>query len=248
VIPAYEEAQRLRSTLARVERFLRDCPFAPLEVVLVDDGSKDATLSIFREFAAGRDQIQVVANDHRGKAFAVRSGILAARGKLIMFSDADLSTPLEETARLVREIERGHAVAIGSREGSGAKRDDEPFYRHFIGRSFNFLVQLLLCPGIRDTQCGFKMFRRDAGREIFLRLRRYGADAPIVQGPMVTAFDVEVLFLARKLGLRVAEVPVRWKHEVGSKVRPLLDGIRMGRDILLVKWNDWRGAYAKRET
>ncbi len=113
-----------------------------------------------------------------------------------------------------------------------------------MGRFFNFLVQLVLVPGIRDSQCGFKMFRRDAGRRIFSRLVRYGPDAPVIAGPQVTAFDVEVLFLARKLGLRIAEVPVRWKHGGASKVRPLLDAVRMGRDVLWVRWNDARGAYS----
>lgn len=190
--------------------------------------------------------MRVVANDHRGKAFAVRAGMLAATGAVVFFSDADLSTPLEESRRLLRALDAGAQVAIGSREGTGARRENEPFYRHLMGRLFNFLVQLLLVPGVRDTQCGFKMFRGEAARAIFGRLRRYGPDAPIVQGPMVTAFDVEVLFLARKLGLKVAEVPVQWRHEPGSKVRPVLDALRMGRDIGLVKWNDVRGRYAPR--
>lgn len=245
VIPAYDEAQRLRSTLGRIDAFLRSPPRGPIECVLVDDGSRDKTLEIMREFALGRDDVQVVANAHRGKAFAVRAGMLAARGDVVFFSDADLSTPLEESRRLLRALEKGAHVAIGSREGTGARRQDEPFYRHFMGRGFNFLVQLLLVPGVRDTQCGFKMFTRAAARGIFLRLQRYGPDSPIVQGPMVTAFDVEVLFLARKLGLRIAEVPVLWKHEAGSKVRPIVDALRMGRDVGLVKWNEWRGLYGR---
>ncbi|HZV02094.1 MAG TPA: dolichyl-phosphate beta-glucosyltransferase, partial [Planctomycetota bacterium] len=231
VIPAYDESQRLRATLGRVDAFLREPPRSPVELVLVDDGSNDRTLEIMREFAEGRPEIQVVANAHRGKAFAVRSGMLAARGDVVFFSDADLSTPLDESRRLLRALEKGAHVAIGSREGTGARREDEPFYRHLMGRGFNFLVQLMLVPGVRDTQCGFKMFSRQAARAIFSRLRRYGPDAPIVKGPMVTAFDVEVLFLARKLGFKIAEVPVQWKHEVGSKVRPMLDAIRMARDV-----------------
>ena len=211
----------------------------------MDDGSRDATLTIMKEFQGSRADVQVVANAHRGKAFAVRSGMLAARGEVVLFSDADLSTPLEESARLLRALERGAQVAIGSREGTGARRQEEPFYRHIMGRGFNFVVQLLLVPGVRDTQCGFKMFTRRAARGIFSRLRRYGPDAPIVTGPMVTAFDVEVLFLARKLGFKIAEVPVLWKHEVGSKVRPVLDSLRMARDVLLVSWNEAKGVYAR---
>ena len=245
VIPAYDEAARLPATLSRVARFLDEPTRAPAEVVLVDDGSNDATLEIFRRFAAGRDDAQVVANAHRGKAFAVRAGMLAARGAVVFFSDADLSTPLEESRRLLRAIDAGAGVAIGSREGTGSRRVDEPLHRHLMGRCFNFVVQFLLVPGIRDTQCGFKMFRADAARAIFTRLRRYGADAPIVQGAMVTAFDVEVLFLARKLGFSIAEVPVFWKHALGSKVRPFVDSLRMARDVVLVRWNDARGKYSR---
>jgi glycosyltransferase involved in cell wall biosynthesis len=244
VIPAYDEATRLPATLERVDRFLENPPRGPAEVVLVDDGSSDATLELFRRFARDRDEVKVVSNAHRGKAFAVRSGMLAARGKVVFFSDADLSTPLEESSRLLRALDRGAAVAIGSREGTGARRVDEPMHRHLMGRGFNFVLQFLLVPGIRDTQCGFKMFRADAARGIFSRLRRYGADAPVVKGAMVTAFDVEVLFLARKLGFPIAEVPVFWKHAHGSKVRPLVDALRMARDVLLVRWNDARGGYA----
>jgi glycosyltransferase involved in cell wall biosynthesis len=246
VIPAYDEAQRLTATLERVARFLEEPPRAPVEAVLVDDGSNDSTLEIFRRFASGRSDVRVVANAHRGKAFAVRAGMLAAKGSIVFFSDADLSTPLDESRRLLRALDRGVAVAIGSREGTGARRVDEPLHRHLMGRGFNFGVQFLLVPGIRDTQCGFKMFRADAARAIFTRLRRYGADAPVVQGAMVTAFDVEVLFLARKLGFTIAEVPVFWKHAHGSKVRPVVDSLRMARDVFLVRWNDWRGAYSIR--
>jgi len=232
----------LRSTLGRVDRFLREQPRG-VELVLVDDGSRDATLSIMKEFQGGRADVTVVANAHRGKAFAVRSGMLAARGDVVFFSDADLSTPLEESRRLLRALERGAEVAIGSREGTGARRQEEPLYRHVMGRGFNFVVQLLLVPGVRDTQCGFKMFTKRAAAAIFSRLRRYGPDAPIIEGPMVTAFDVEVLFLARKLGFKIAEVPVLWKHEAGSKVRPVVDSLRMARDVALVSWNDMRGLY-----
>jgi glycosyltransferase involved in cell wall biosynthesis len=244
VIPAYDEAARLGTTLPRVFAWLRATPLGPAELLLVDDGSRDRTLAIMRELASGAEGVRVLALEHRGKASAVRGGVLAAQGDVVVFSDADLSVPLDEVERLTDALAHGAAVAIGSREVPGAHREKEPIYRHLMGRSFNALVQALLVPGIRDTQCGFKAFRKDAARAIFSRLRRYGDDAALVQGPMVTAFDVEVLYLARRLGYRIAEVPVTWHHERGSKVRPLVDAYRMGRDVLAVKWNEWMGAYA----
>ena len=246
VIPAYNESSRLGRTLADVARWLEAPPRAPVEVVLSDDGSSDDTLQVMRAWAETRPagQVQVLANLHRGKAATVSSGILAARGELILFSDADLSTPLAEATKLIAAIEGGAGVAIGSRELTGARREGEPFYRHVMGRGFNYLVQALLVRGIRDTQCGFKMFRRDAGHAIFQRLRRYGPDAPVIEGPMVTAFDVEVLFVARKLGHRIAEVPVHWVHDEGSKVRPVVDALRMFRDVAQVKLGHLRGDYA----
>jgi dolichyl-phosphate beta-glucosyltransferase len=134
-------------------------------------------------------------------------------------------------------------VAIGSREVEGAQRGREPGYRHLMGRAFNSLVRALVVPGIKDTQCGFKMFTRAAAQAIFTRLRRYGPDAPVIRGPMVTAFDVEVLYLARRLGLRTVELPVPWTHGEGSKVRPIVDAVRMARDVVMVKVSALRGEY-----
>jgi dolichyl-phosphate beta-glucosyltransferase len=244
VIPAYEEGDRLEHTFAGIRAWRAQPPCRPLEVVLVDDGSSDDTLARFRAFAEAEPLVRVIANDHRGKGYAVRSGVLAARGERILFSDADLSAPLDEARHLLRALAEGADVAIGSRELPGSSRAEEPAYRHLLGRGFNWLVQATLVPGVRDTQCGFKLFRREAARAIFTRLRRYGEDAPQVAGPMVTAFDVEVLYLARRLGYRIAEVPVHWVHAEGSKVRPLTDALRMARDVALVRWGAWRGDYA----
>ncbi|MGE0709504.1 MAG: dolichyl-phosphate beta-glucosyltransferase [Planctomycetota bacterium] len=249
VIPAYDEGARLERTFAGIRAWRRDPPCRPLELVLVDDGSADDTLARMRAFSAeeARDPEScacvVLAEPHRGKGAAVRSGMLAARGDLVLFSDADLSAPLEEARHLVQAVLEGADVAIGSRELPGSSREEEPLYRHVLGRGFNWLVQAALVPGVRDTQCGFKLFRREAAWAIFAKLRRYGADAPTVQGPMVTAFDVEVLYLARRLGLRVAEVPVHWVHAPQSKVQPGRDALRMARDVALVRWGAWRGDY-----
>lgn len=243
VIPAYNEAGRLDQTFAELDAWLEDPPVSAVEVLLVDDGSDDATLSRFETYAAGREGVRALPLPHRGKGFAVRGGMLAAEGQRVLFSDCDFSAPLEEAALLLDAIDRGADVAIGSREALGAKREDEPGYRHLMGRGFNLFVQAMLVPGIRDTQCGFKAFTREASQAIFSRLRRYGPDAPVVQGPNVTAFDVEVLFVARKLGYRIAEVPVRWVYAEGSKVRPVRDALKMGRDVVLVRMGDLLGHY-----
>lgn len=244
VIPAYEEAARLPETFRALEVWLAAPPRSPVEVVLVDDGSQDATLSLCQEFALRHPgRARAIGAVHRGKAATVTRGILEASGAIVLFSDADLSVPLRDAEKLLAAIEAGAGVAIGSREIAGAKRDAEPGYRHLLGRGFNRIVQALLLPGIQDSQCGFKMFTREAAQAIFTRLRAYGPDAPPIQGPMVTAFDVEVLFLARKLGYGVAEVPVEWTHATGSKVRPVVDALRMARDVAKVKLNDLRGDY-----
>jgi dolichyl-phosphate beta-glucosyltransferase len=243
VVPAYDEAARLDETLRRIDEFAPACPRGPLELILVDDGSADDTLARMRAFAEGRPWVRVLGCAHRGKAASVTSGMLATTGDLALFSDADLSVPLEDTALLVAAIEAGADVAIGSREVAGAKREAEPGYRHLLGRGFNGLVRALVLDGIQDTQCGFKLFKGPAARDIFSRLRRYGPDAPVISGPMVTAFDVEVLVVARRMGLRVAEVPVRWTHARGSKVRPVVDALRMARDVAQVKLGLLRGEY-----
>lgn len=243
VVPAYDEGARLERTFAGIRAWRSQPPCAPVEVVLVDDGSRDDTLARFRAFAASEPDVLVVANEHRGKGYAVRSGVLAASGERILFSDADLSAPLSEARHLLAALEGGADVAIGSREVAGSSREREPGYRHLLGRGFNWFVQAALVPGVQDTQCGFKMFRREAAQDVFQRLRRYGEDAPRIEGPMVTAFDVEVLYLARRLGYRIAEVPVHWIHAEGSKVRPLVDALRMARDVVQVRWGAWRGDY-----
>lgn len=244
VFPVYNESGRLAQTFEQVAAWLAAPPRTPAEVILADDGSEDGTLALLEEFARQRPgSVQVLRLPHRGKAATVRDGVLAARGELVLFSDADLSVPLDDAALLIAAIEDGADVAIGSRELPGATREAEPAYRHLMGRAFNQVVQVLLVPGIQDTQCGFKMFRRAAGRGIFESLRCHAVGTRPVRGPMVTAFDVELLFLARQRGLRIDEVPVHWTHGPGSKVRPVLDSLRMLRDVLHVRWAALRGAY-----
>lgn len=244
VIPAYNEERRLPGTLRRIAACLEERDYS-FEVIVVDDGSEDGTAEIVEDFMASHSNICLIKNDHRGKGYAVRTGMLAARGKFVLFSDADLATPMEEVEKLLASLEGGYDIAIGSREDVGARRYGEPWYRHLMGRVFNLLVRLIALKGFRDTQCGFKCFRRGVARDLFQRVKLYGAEAGQVKGGAVTGFDVEVLLLARKLGYSVAEVPVEWHYSSDTKVNPLRDPLRMFKDLLRVKINDWRGIYAE---
>ncbi len=253
VLPAYNEERRLPDTLGRVLAWLEEQPFLS-ELVVVDDGSQDQTVALVRRFMVEREaltpviesrvcQLRLLENSHRGKGYAVRAGMLQGQGKYILFSDADLSTPIEDASNLLTWLESGFDVAIGSREGQGARRYNEPVYRHLMGRGFNLLVRAVTFSRFQDTQCGFKAFTRPVAQDLFQHVQLYGENSRVVRGAMVTGFDVEVLFLARKRGYSVREVPVRWFHVGGSKVSPLKDSLRMFRDILTVRLNDLRGRY-----
>lgn len=241
VVPAYNESVRLPRTLAEIDRFIVNANLSA-EVLVVDDGSSDDTYQVAQRHKSTAERYSVRSLPHRGKASAVRAGMLAATGRYVLFTDADLSTPIRYATKLTGELDRGADVAIGSREGIGATRVGEPVYRHVMGRVFNAVVRLVAMPGINDTQCGFKAFTRDAAQEIFSRTLLHAGDDP-VHGPRVTGFDVEVLFLARQAGFTVAEVPVYWEHVAGSKVQPLPDSFRMFADVLRVRWNALRGRY-----
>lgn len=253
VIPAYNEEQRLPASLAAVLPWLDRQPYRS-EVLIVDDGSEDATVEVVQKTIAQRQdqaeesgcRLQLVANEHRGKAYAVRSGMLQGQGRYVLFSDADFSTPIEDAEKLLAWLEQGYDVAIGSREGQEAHRYDEPFYRHLMGRVFNLLVRTMTFSRFQDTQCGFKAFSRAAAQDLFKGVQLYGENSKKVKGAMVTGFDVEVLFLARKKGYKVREVPVQWYHVGGSKVSPIKDSLRMVGDVLKVRLNDLRGLYKSR--
>ncbi len=242
VIPAYNEEHRLPESLDKIVAFLQTRDYSA-EVIVVDDGSTDNTVDVVRGFIARYPLVSIIKNDHRGKGYAVRTGMLAARGSYVLFSDADLATPIEEVDRLLPFLEDGYDVAIGSREGMGAQRMNEPGYRHLMGRVFNLLVRLVAVGGFQDTQCGFKCFRHEVAQDLFQRVQLYGAEAGLAKGGMVTGFDVEVLFLALKRGYKVKEVPVQWYYGANTKVNPFLDSGRMFMDVLRVKLNYWRGKY-----
>ena len=239
VIPVFNEERRIQRTLAEVWRYFAH---RNAEILVVDDGSTDSTVAVVQAFADEHPGFRVLAEIHRGKAATVLAGMRAANGTLVAFMDADLATPLETWAHCERAIDNGAGVAIASREGKGSSRVAEPWYRHVMGRVFNSLVQLLLLPGIHDTQCGFKVFSRVAIDDILPRQQLY-QDAREVRSARVTAFDVELLYIARKLGHRIAIIPITWQYGDQSKVNPVTDTVQNVLDVLKVKWNDLRGRY-----
>ncbi|GAB4112175.1 MAG: glycosyltransferase family 2 protein [Roseiflexaceae bacterium] len=242
VVPAYNEERRLPETLHQILTYLEQQPYAG-EVIIADDGSSDGTAALVEQIASNNPHIRLLRLDHRGKGYAVRAGALAARGRFVLLCDADMAVPMDEWPRLRQALEQGAHVAIGSREGVGATREGEPWYRHVMGRVFNLIIQIVALGGFNDTQCGFKALYRSVSDDLFRRVRIYGDDAPPVQGAAVTAYDVELLFLAVKRGYRVAEIPVLWRYGEETKVSALRDSWRNLRDVLRVRFNALRGAY-----
>lgn len=243
VIPAYNERGRLEHSLPTVMEFM-DEQLYPMELILVDDGSTDGTASLAQHLFGHRQDARVLRCKHGGKARAVRSGMEAAHGELIAFFDIDLATPLSYLTELRAAVLHGCEIAIGSREGVGARRVGEPIYRHAMGRLFNLLVRIVVLPGLDDTQCGFKMFQREAARTILDRSRLYRDPDADLAGPRVTAFDVELLVIAKRMGYRVCPIPVVWTAGDQSKVSPIVDTIQNVRDVLNVRINDWRRLYS----
>jgi dolichyl-phosphate beta-glucosyltransferase len=231
VIPAYNEADRLPTTLRDLGEFLRQQAYGA-EIVVVDDGSRDTTAAVVQAAAHADSRIHLIASTHRGKGAAVRQGMLAARADVRVMCDADLSMPPTEVPKLLAALAQGADVALATREGAGARRIAEPFHRHLMGRAFNLLVRALAVPDLQDTQCGFKAFTASAARTLFGQATVDGF-----------GFDVEVLYLARKYGLRLQEIPIVWYYQSSSRVSPLRDTLRMVHDLLRVRWNDWRGRY-----
>ncbi|MBN1922940.1 MAG: glycosyltransferase family 2 protein [Anaerolineae bacterium] len=232
VIPAYNEAHRLPETLPRVITFAEAAPVS-LNVLVINNNSRDATGDIALAIAAGHPCLRVVDQPIQGKGAAVRKGMFEADGRYVFICDADLAMPIEELPRFFPECLGGdYDIAIGSREARGAQRFNEPFYRHLMGRVFNLMVRVLAVPGIQDTQCGFKAFRREVGQRIFA-----------VQHVDGFAFDVEVLAIARRWGFPIIEVGIPWYYGKGGSVHPLRDAYRMFREVLAIRSNVRAGNY-----
>jgi glycosyltransferase involved in cell wall biosynthesis len=243
VIPVYNESDRIADSLLTLSRWVQAQRF-PVEVIVVDDGSEDATVAQAQRHVARYPFVRVLDRPHRGKANAVLEGLADARGSIVGFMDVDLATPLDTWTQCRAAFDSGADVAIASREGQGSSRIGEPAYRHAMGRVFNAIVRLLLLPGVHDTQCGFKFFTRTAVDAILPRCRLY-SDSVVVTRPRVTAFDVELLYISRKLGFRIAVIPVSWTYGQHTKVNPVTDTLQNARDVLMVRWYGWRGHYSR---
>jgi glycosyltransferase involved in cell wall biosynthesis len=231
IIPAYNEENRLPRTLEQVFNFLKNQPYQS-EVLVVENGSTDGTLAAARTFAEQNPSLRVFQEPYNGKGLAARRGVNEARGEYLFLCDADLSMPVEEVVKFLPPALTDFDIAIASREAPGAVRHNEPAYRHFTGRVFNTLIRWLVLPKIQDTQCGFKCFRAQAARQLFES-----------QTLMGWSFDVEILFLAHRRGLRVKEIPIHWYYNGESKVSILRDSLRMFLDLLLIRRNARRGLY-----
>jgi len=238
IIPAYDESARLGSTLEKVLAFVSDRGWEA-EVIAVDDGSRDDTAEIILGYSRKDSRLRLLQNPgNRGKGYSVRNGMLQAQGDILLFSDADLSSPIEEADKLVAAIAEGADIAIGSRWLlSDLQTQRQPPYRQLFGRIFNLLLRITLGLNFKDTQCGFKAFTRRAAMAIFplQQIERWG-------------FDPELLYLAKQFGFRVAEIPVKWAHREGTRINPLRDGPKMLLEMLRIRWNALSGKYRETAT
>jgi len=236
VIPAYNESGRILATLEAVVQCIRAKGWRA-EVLVVNDGSTDRTAAIVNAFIASAPEVRLLENPgNRGKGYSVRSGMMAAAAPIVMFTDSDLSAPIEEAERLFAAIAAGADIAIGSRWlESGRQTHRQPLYRQFFGRCFNAVTRFIMGLPFADTQCGFKAFTRSAAHTVFplQTIERWG-------------FDPEILFIALKRGLRVKEVAVSWAHDERSRMSYLKDGMQMLKELALVRWNALTGQYGKR--
>lgn len=229
IIPTYNEEKRISKTIKKILEFLENKK--DFELIVVNDGSKDKTSQVVTSFKDTNIRLLEFSPNH-GKGFAVKQGMLNAKGEIILFSDADLSTPIEEFDKLLKYI-KNFDIVIGSRSIKGANVvKHQPFYRELMGKIFNKIVRLFTIKGIIDTQCGFKMFTQKAAKDVFSRTKINGF-----------GFDVEALFIARKLGYKIKEVPITWINDEQTKISPIKDSLKMFIEVLKVRINYWKGYY-----
>lgn len=219
--------------MAQVDRFVTAQNY-PIEVIIVNNNSRDNTLKIAQDFAASYAYTRVLNEPRQGKGAAVRKGMLNGNGEYLFICDADLSMPIEQVNKFLPPVIDRYDVAIASREIKGAQRIGEPQYRHLMGRVFNLIVRVLAIPHIQDTQCGFKVFQRNAARDVFA--------LQTIDG---WGFDVEVLFIALKRKYKLIEVPITWYYKPQTKISPIRDSMKMVFEVLKVRRNGWRGQYDK---
>jgi dolichyl-phosphate beta-glucosyltransferase len=230
VIPAYNEQNRLPGTLEDIFHFLEKQSYVA-EVIVVENGSTDKTYQVAQQFAEQHENLTVLQSE-KGKGAAVRRGMLAAKGDYRFMCDADLSMPVAEIVKFIPPRLQDFDIAIATREAKNSVRYNEPSYRHWGGRGINFIVQTLILPGLNDTQCGFKCFRGEVAQDLFSRQTMLG-----------WSFDIEILYVARRHGYRIVEIPIHWHHFSDSKVNALRDAVRMISDIFRIHANARRGIY-----
>lgn len=232
IIPAYNEERRIGKTLNRIVEFLSQKHYS-WEIILVNDGSTDRT-SILASEVIKDERLMIVENPvKKGKGYSVKRGVLISKGETILFSDADLSTPIEELERMLPCLDKGYDIVIGSRSLPDSIIEiSQPWYRHGMGKAFNILVRAFLLSGFKDTQCGFKCFKREAALKIFNLQRLSGF-----------SFDVELLYIAKRFGLKIKELPVRWINSPDSKVGIIGGPVSMLMEILRIRFYDWKGYY-----
>jgi dolichyl-phosphate beta-glucosyltransferase len=231
IIPAHNEEHRLPPALEKIDAFLKTQPYEA-EVIIVENGSKDRTAEIGRQFAASHPYVRVMEVDTRGKGLAVKAGMLAASGEYRFICDVDLSMPIEEIVKFLPPAADGYDISIGTREGKEARRIGEPEYRHLMGRINNWIIKLTILRGFEDTQCGFKMFNRAAAEDLFSVQRMTGI-----------GFDIELLFVAKQRGYKIREVPITWYFDADSRMRLVQDSLRLLTEIVEIRRNWRQGLY-----
>ncbi len=239
VIPAYNEEYNLRTgVLDSVYDYLQEQRYS-WEIIFVDDGSTDKTLKLARDFASKHPGFQVLAEEHRGKAGTVIAGVLNAKGEVVLFTDTDQATPIDQVENFLPKFKSGFDVVIGSRTG----REGAPIVRKLMAYGFSLLRLMILRLPFKDTQCGFKAFTSTAAAEIFKRLKIFDSNNKSTGASVTAGFDLEILYVARKLKYKIAEVPVDWHHKEGTKVDPIKDSIEGFTGLLMVRINALKGKY-----
>jgi len=231
IIPAHNEERRLPKAFTDIDNFLKKQKYKA-EVIVVENGSSDKTAEVVKKFAKKHKYIKLVQEDTRGKGLAVKAGMLKAEGEFRFICDADLSMPIDELPKFLPPNTKGFDLVIGTREGKNSRRVGEPLKRHLMGRIFNLIIKLTILPGFEDTQCGFKMFTSSAARELFSRQKLSGI-----------GFDIEILYLARKIGFKVKEVPITWYFDEDSRMKLVQDSLKALLEIWQIRKTWWTGGY-----
>jgi dolichyl-phosphate beta-glucosyltransferase len=243
VIPAYNELANFKAgKLDQINEYLKKRQL-DWEVIIVDDGSTDSSNELIKKYTQNKKNWHFIQNSHQGKTNTIKTGVFIAKKPFTLFTDFDQSTHISEVEKLTPFISKDFKVIIGSREVKGSHRDKEPWHRHLMGKGFNFGVQLVAVRGIHDTQCGFKIFDTAIAKQLFNSLKVYRPSSKPEKHAFTGAFDVELLFIANKRKIKIAEVPINWQHTATARISPIRDSIRMALDVIKIRLVDIIGGY-----